>query len=64
MRVTNAIPLGCSLLLPVGTVNPVEAVDASSASALMLLSSSSFCSLCLGVDVAPVIDLLFFVFSG
>jgi hypothetical protein len=28
MRVTNCIPLGCSLLLPVGTVNYVETLKA------------------------------------
>jgi hypothetical protein len=29
MRVTNDIPLGCSLLLPVGTVNPVQTLKAN-----------------------------------
>jgi hypothetical protein len=29
MRVTNAIPLGCSLLLPVGTVNSVQTLKAA-----------------------------------
>jgi hypothetical protein len=28
MRVTNTIPLGCSLLLPVGTVNSVQTLKA------------------------------------
>jgi hypothetical protein len=29
MRVTIAISLGCSLLLPVGTVNPVQTLKAN-----------------------------------
>jgi hypothetical protein len=33
MRATNAIPLGCSLLLPVGTVNCVQTLKADSAAA-------------------------------
>jgi hypothetical protein len=28
MRETNGIPLGCSLILPVGTVNPVQTLKA------------------------------------
>jgi hypothetical protein len=28
MRVTNSLPLGCSLLLPVGTVNSVQTLKA------------------------------------
>jgi hypothetical protein len=31
MRVTNGIPLGCSLLFPVGTVNSVQTLKATAA---------------------------------
>jgi hypothetical protein len=34
MRVTNGIPLGCSLLLPVGTVNCVQTRKGSMISAV------------------------------
>jgi chorismate synthase len=40
MRVTNGIPLGCSLLLPVGTVNCVETLKAKLGHAMMSIPAT------------------------